>query len=79
MPSAVVQPSGISPLAGQAALKENPIDVFKIEWEYQARRLGLDDPNRLVSSVKQPPLPHEAHLDAIIAEARMIVNHALAC
>src|SRR5262249_9353969 len=49
MPSALEQPSGLSPLAGRPAPKELLVDVAQLEREYYTRRPDLDDPNQLVS------------------------------
>jgi phosphoglucomutase len=49
MPSALEQPSPVSPLAGHPAPKELLVDLARLEREYYTHRPDLDDPNQLVS------------------------------
>ena len=64
--------AGISPLAGNPATKDMPIDVGKLERDYFARRPDISGPNQLVSfgasGHRGPPFSAtftEAHILAI--------------
>jgi len=77
MPSAVAPLPTISLLAGHPAPKEMLVDLTGLEREYDARHPDIDDPTQLVSFGTEG-FRDSDHLDAIVGEAREMVDHALA-